>query len=277
MGVLSNGDSEMLETALVTAGLHRYIDLVLSADQVRAFKTSPSVYALGPRALKLQPHQITFVSSNCWDACGAAWYGYTSFWVNRSGAPLERLGVKPIGTGTSLADAAQFVLNRFSTGSFRNDTGRGMTESAGVSINAPMQPGFEHVLSTEALALVAKLHRAFEPRRQELLAKRAARAKRLDAGERPDFLADTKHVREGNWTIAPLPADLQCRRVEITGPVERKMVINALNSGADSYMTDFEDSNAPNWDNQITGQLNSDASYSTHHLVAAGRKDVCAE
>ena len=111
LGVLSNGDSEMLETAIVTAGLHRYIDLVLSADQVRAYKTSPPVYALGPRALKLQPHQITFVSSNGWDACGAAWYGYTSFWVNRSGAPLERLGVKPAGMGASLADAAQFVLN----------------------------------------------------------------------------------------------------------------------------------------------------------------------
>lgn len=110
LGVLSNGDSEMLETALVTAGLHRYIDLVLSADQVRAFKTSPSVYALGPRALKLQPHQIVFVSSNCWDACAGAWYGYTSFWVNRTDTPLERLGVKPSGIGTSLDDAAQFVL-----------------------------------------------------------------------------------------------------------------------------------------------------------------------
>lgn len=110
LGVLSNGDSEMLETALVTSGLHRYIDLVLSAEQVRAFKTSPSVYALGPRALKLQPHQITFVSSNCWDACAAAWYGYTSFWVNRTDAVLEHLGVKPNGTGTSLADAAHFVL-----------------------------------------------------------------------------------------------------------------------------------------------------------------------
>lgn len=111
LGVLSNGDSEMIETALVTTGLHRYIDLVLSADQVQAFKTSPSVYALGPRALKMQPHQIVFVSSNCWDACGAAWYGYTSFWVNRSGAPLDRLGVKPNGTGVNLADAAQFVMD----------------------------------------------------------------------------------------------------------------------------------------------------------------------
>ena len=110
LGVLSNGDSEMLETVLVTSGLHRHIDLLLSADQVRAFKTAPSVYALGPRALKLQPHQIVFVSSNCWDACGAAWYGYTSFWVNRADAPLERLDVKPHGTGVSLADAAQFIL-----------------------------------------------------------------------------------------------------------------------------------------------------------------------
>ena len=110
LGVLSNGDSEMLETALVNSGLHRYIDLVLSADQVRAFKTSPSVYALGPRALKLQPHQITFVSSNCWDACGAAWYGYTSFWVNRNDAVLEQLDVKLSGVGTSLTDAAEFVM-----------------------------------------------------------------------------------------------------------------------------------------------------------------------
>jgi 2-haloacid dehalogenase len=116
LGVLSNGDSEMLETALVTSGLHRYIDLVLSADQVRAFKTSPSVYALGPRALKLQPHQIVFVSSNCWDACGAAWYGYTSFWVNRTDAVLERLGVKLSGIGTSLTDAAQFVLQEIHHG-----------------------------------------------------------------------------------------------------------------------------------------------------------------
>lgn len=126
----------------------------------------------------------------------------------------------------------------------------------GVTIKAPLKPGFETVLTPDALALVARLHRAFNPRRIELLAGRAERAKRLDAGEKPDFLAETKHVREGDWKIAPLPKDLQCRRVEITGPVERKMIINALNSGADAYMTDFEDSNAPNWDNQITGQIN---------------------
>jgi malate synthase len=126
----------------------------------------------------------------------------------------------------------------------------------GMEIRADIKPGYEQILVPEALELIAKLSRAFEPRRQELLAARVERAKRLDAGERPDFLLDTAHIREGDWKIAPIPQALQCRRVEITGPVERKMVINALNSGADSYMTDFEDSNTPNWDNQITGQLN---------------------
>jgi len=127
---------------------------------------------------------------------------------------------------------------------------------AGVAIDAPIEAGFDTVLTHDALALVADLHRAFESRRQELLVARAVRAQRLDQGEKPDFLPATRAVREGDWTIAPLPQDLLCRRVEITGPVERKMVINALNSGADSYMTDFEDSNTPNWHNQIHGQIN---------------------
>jgi malate synthase len=126
----------------------------------------------------------------------------------------------------------------------------------GMEILGQLKPGFEDVLTPDALALVARLSREFEPRRQQLLAARAERAQRLDAGERPDFLPETAHIRAGDWTIAPIPEALRCRRVEITGPVERKMVINALNSGADSYMTDFEDSNAPNWDNQITGQRN---------------------
>ncbi|CAB3663213.1 Malate synthase A [Paraburkholderia phenoliruptrix] len=126
----------------------------------------------------------------------------------------------------------------------------------GVAITGEIKPGYEAILTREALELVAALHRTFEPRRQQLLQARAERMKRLDAGERPDFLAETKSVRESDWTIAPLPHDLQRRRVEITGPVERKMIINALNSGADSYMTDFEDSNAPSWDNQITGHIN---------------------
>jgi malate synthase len=127
---------------------------------------------------------------------------------------------------------------------------------AGMQINAPILPGFDAILSAPALELVAKLHRAFEPRRQELLAARAERAKRLDAGERPDFLAETAHIRAGDWKVAPVPPALQCRRVEITGPVDAKMVINAFNSGADSYMTDFEDSNSPLWTNQIQGQIN---------------------
>ncbi|TDV38111.1 malate synthase [Paraburkholderia caballeronis] len=143
----------------------------------------------------------------------------------------------------------------------------------GMQITGAIQPGFDTILTPDALALVAKLHRAFEPRRQELLNARVERTKRLDAGERPDFLAETKSVREADWTIAPLPKDLECRRVEITGPVERKMIINALNSGADSYMTDFEDSNAPNWDNQITGQINlKDAIRRTISLEQNGKR-----
>jgi malate synthase len=126
----------------------------------------------------------------------------------------------------------------------------------GMQINAPILPGFEAILTPPALELVAKLHRTFQPRREQLLAARAERAKRLDAGERPDFLAETKAVRDGDWKVAPIPKALHCRRVEITGPVEAKMVINAFNSGADSYMTDFEDSNSPSWSNQVQGQIN---------------------
>jgi malate synthase len=93
-------------------------------------------------------------------------------------------------------------------------------------------------------------------RRQELLKARVERQARIDAGEMPDFLPETKHIREGDWKVAPLPKALERRRTEITGPVEAKMIINAFNSGADSYMTDFEDSNSPKWDNQIQGQIN---------------------
>ncbi|MCX7178577.1 MAG: malate synthase A, partial [Proteobacteria bacterium] len=127
---------------------------------------------------------------------------------------------------------------------------------AGVQINAPIHPRFDEILCHDALALVAKLHRAFEARRQDLLSARRLRQERIDAGEMPDFLPETRHIREGEWKIAPLPKALECRRVEITGPVERKMIINAFNSGADSYMSDFEDSNSPNWYNQIQGQVN---------------------
>ena len=128
---------------------------------------------------------------------------------------------------------------------------------AGVQITAPLQPGYESILTHDALALVAKLHRAFEGRRKELLQARVTRQARIDAGEMPDFLPETAHIRTSDWKISPLPKALECRRTEITGPVEAKMIINAYNSGADSYMADFEDSNSPKWDNQIEGQINT--------------------
>jgi len=126
----------------------------------------------------------------------------------------------------------------------------------GVQIKAPLKPRYDEILTPPALALLADLHRNFESRRKQLMAARAERQKRFDAGELPDFLPETKWVRDGQWKIAPIPADLLDRRVEITGPVDRKMVINALNSGANVYLADFEDANSPTWDNNLEGQLN---------------------
>lgn len=112
------------------------------------------------------------------------------------------------------------------------------------------------ILSADALAFVAQLHEHFDARRQELLAARAARQLRLDAGEMPEFLPETRSVRTGDWRISPIPAGLRSRRVEITGPVDRKMVINALNSGANMFMADFEDASSPTWNNCVEGQVN---------------------
>jgi malate synthase len=125
-----------------------------------------------------------------------------------------------------------------------------------IVVTGRVTPEFAQILTPEALALVAKLHRAFEPRRQELLALRAARQKQFDAGALPGFLPETRQVREAMWSIAPQPADLLDRRVEITGPTDRKMVINALNCGASTFMADFEDANCPTWHNMIDGQIN---------------------
>jgi len=119
-----------------------------------------------------------------------------------------------------------------------------------------LTPAAGSILTREALAFAADLHRQFNPRRKQLLSLRQERQARLDAGERPDFLGETLEVREGDWTVAALPDDLLDRRVEITGPVERKMVINALNSGANVFMADFEDSNSPTWENITQGQIN---------------------
>ena len=131
-----------------------------------------------------------------------------------------------------------------------------MTYSAGIEVLGKVTPEYAQILTPEALDFVAKIARKFEPRRKELMAARVARQAELDAGQLPDFLPQTKAVREGDWKIAPLPQDLLDRRTEITGPVERKMMINALNSGAKSFMADFEDSNCPTWENQIEGQIN---------------------
>jgi malate synthase len=126
----------------------------------------------------------------------------------------------------------------------------------GVAISAAVTAAFAEILSPEALSFVAKLHRKFESRRQELLAARAARQKEFDQGKLPDFLPQTKSVRESDWVVAPQPKDMLDRRVEITGPTDRKMVINALNCGAATFMADFEDANCPTWHNMIDGQVN---------------------
>src|SRR5437762_11409339 len=126
----------------------------------------------------------------------------------------------------------------------------------GVEITGAIATGYEEILTPDALSFIAKLHRAFEPRRRECLQRRQDRQEAFDRGESLDFLTETKHIREGDWSCAPIPKDLEDRRVEITGPVDRKMVINALNSGANVFMADFEDSNSPTWQNNIEGHIN---------------------
>ncbi|MET1009244.1 MAG: malate synthase A, partial [Gaiellaceae bacterium] len=132
----------------------------------------------------------------------------------------------------------------------------GGTEVAGLELRAPVGGRDEEILSADALAFVAELHRRFDATRRSLLTARFERQARIDAGELPDFLPEAREVREGDWRVAPVPADLQDRRVEITGPVDRKMVINALNSGARCFMADFEDANSPTWRNNLDGQAN---------------------
>ena len=126
----------------------------------------------------------------------------------------------------------------------------------GVEINAPLTATQAEILTPEALHFTATLAREFEERRQQLLARRKARQAEIDAGKFPDFLPETEHIRKASWTVAPIPADLMDRRVEITGPVDRKMIINALNSGASMFMADLEDANSPSWLNNVDGQYN---------------------
>ena len=123
-------------------------------------------------------------------------------------------------------------------------------------IRGPITGRYAEILSKEAVEFLTSLATTFEPRRQELLAKRKVRQQQLDSGAMPDFLPETASIRSKEWTVAPIPKDLQDRRVEITGPVDRKMIINALNSGASVFMADFEDANSPTWTNNLDGQVN---------------------
>src|SRR5262245_21400392 len=126
----------------------------------------------------------------------------------------------------------------------------------GVNVLAPVSERQAEILSPQALEFYATLHREFNSRRLELLRERSRRHEALDRGEMPNFLAETRAVRDGQWNVPPVPADLQNRSVEITGPVDRKMVINALNSSANCYMADFEDAHSPTWDATLDGQVN---------------------
>src|SRR4051812_24126660 len=133
-----------------------------------------------------------------------------------------------------------------------------MVETASVEVLGPVEGRFAEVITPEALEFIADLQRRFNPTRQERLAARLERQKRFDAGEKPDFLPETKHIRDDpSWKVAPVTtADLQDRRVEITGPTNRRMVINALNCGAKVFMADFEDANTPTWENLVDGHVN---------------------
>ena len=142
-----------------------------------------------------------------------------------------------------------------------------MTVQNRIELCGAMDSGFERVLTPEALEVLAELERRFGPRRRELLERRVRRRSRLRAGEMLDFLPETRELREGDWRVAPPPPDMQQRWVEITGPTDRKMLINALNSGADGFMADFEDANSPTWRNMVDGQINlSDAIAANDHL-----------
>lgn len=151
-------------------------------------------------------------------------------------------------------------------------------DDAGVEVLAPVEGRAREVLTPEALGFVALLHRGFDRRRRELLERRRERQRELDRGVLPTFLPETRGVREGDWRVPPAPADLADRRVEITGPVDRKMMINALNSGARVFMADFEDANSPTWANCVQGQVNLvDAVRRTISLETPERRYALAE
>ena len=128
--------------------------------------------------------------------------------------------------------------------------------SAGAVVHGAFAPRYDELLTPAALAFIAELHRRFDGQRKRALRLRAEHQRRYDSGQLPDFLDETRHIREGDWSVGAIPADLRDRRVEITGPVDRKMIVNALNSGASVFMADFEDATSPTWDNLVDGQIN---------------------
>ncbi|MCD8563103.1 MAG: malate synthase A [Alphaproteobacteria bacterium] len=145
--------------------------------------------------------------------------------------------------------------------------------SAKISVTGSVVPAAAEILTPEALAFLAELHTRFNARRLDLLEARAKRQKEFDAGALPDFLPETKSIREGDWKVAPVPADILDRRVEITGPVDAKMIINALNSGAKCFMADFEDASSPTWENVVEGQKNVRDALRRTLSYSAGGKD----
>jgi malate synthase len=155
-----------------------------------------------------------------------------------------------------------------------NVVGMGSSLPAGLQVATEVTPEFAEILTPDALAFLAKLQREVGSRRDQALRARQDRQLQFDAGELPDFLPATKKIRDRDWTCAPIPKDLRDRRVEITGPTDRKMVINALNSGANMFMADFEDANSPTWRNMVEGQINlRDAIRRTITFQSAEGKD----
>jgi malate synthase len=175
----------------------------------------------------------------------------------RTAAPSRPTASARPGPGAALAGRASASPPvRTSTATRQRTRAPRAAGVAGVSVKGKMGPRYSEILSPGALAFVAALHRRFDGRRRELLAARADRQRQFDAGELPDFLPETADIRAGDWNVGPIPKDLLDRRVEITGPVDRKMIVNALNCGATHFMADFEDANSPTWSNNIEGQLN---------------------
>jgi malate synthase len=166
----------------------------------------------------------------------------------KSSAPARKAAAKPA--------SARRVTKKAGVRSASVHQQPAAANAQAIRVTGLMGPRFNEVLTPDALAFLADLHRQFDAERRRLLAARSERQRRFDAGFLPDFQSETRSVREGEWRIAPLPADLLDRRVEITGPVDRKMIINALNSGANVFMADFEDASSPTWNNVVEGQLN---------------------